>query len=182
MRCSVTKCGKPAFARGFCQTHYRERLGKNLIKRIKKDTGRAEGTIACSIEGCSNPGHTRGYCQKHYIRLKRHGDPTYNKTEAQLAFIEQAIDYNGNKCLLWPFKSTKGQYPAATIGGEQRYVHRYVCERVYGLAPPQKPWALHSCDKQFCIAPKHLRWGTDQENVDDMMKRGRSGRNQFSKV
>lgn len=31
----------------------------------------------------------------------------------------------------------------------------------------------HSCDNQLCINPSHLWLGTQQENIDDMMKKGR---------
>lgn len=34
-------------------------------------------------------------------------------------------------------------------------------------------WALHSCDNPVCVNPKHLRWGTVQENVADMVERNR---------
>lgn len=33
--------------------------------------------------------------------------------------------------------------------------------------------ALHSCDNPGCVNPNHLRWGTDAENVADMVERKR---------
>lgn len=33
--------------------------------------------------------------------------------------------------------------------------------------------ALHSCDNPGCVNPKHLRWGTNAENVRDMVSRKR---------
>lgn len=35
--------------------------------------------------------------------------------------------------------------------------------------------ALHSCDRPRCVNPAHLRWGTVQDNSDDMVARGRQG-------
>lgn len=32
---------------------------------------------------------------------------------------------------------------------------------------------LHSCDNPMCINPKHLREGTDRDNMDDMLERNR---------
>lgn len=39
---------------------------------------------------------------------------------------------------------------------------------------PQGMLALHSCDNPPCCNPHHLRWGTVQDNSDDMKARGRS--------
>lgn len=33
--------------------------------------------------------------------------------------------------------------------------------------------ALHSCDNPVCCNPKHLRWGTNADNVRDAVQRGR---------
>lgn len=37
----------------------------------------------------------------------------------------------------------------------------------------QGDMALHSCDNTSCCNPRHLYWGSCQDNVDDRMKRGR---------
>lgn len=34
--------------------------------------------------------------------------------------------------------------------------------------------ALHSCDNEMCFNPGHLRWGDDQDNVNDMRERNRA--------
>lgn len=39
--------------------------------------------------------------------------------------------------------------------------------------PSPEHFALHSCDNPSCVNPDHLRWGLQQENVDDMCQRGR---------
>jgi len=31
----------------------------------------------------------------------------------------------------------------------------------------KEPYALHSCNIKACVNPGHLRWGSQQENMDD---------------
>ena len=40
---------------------------------------------------------------------------------------------------------------------------------------PQGMSVLHSCDNRCCINPKHLFLGTAQDNIDDMITKGRDG-------
>lgn len=55
------------------------------------------------------------------------------------------------------------------------YAHRFVCSTVHGELTNGLQ-ALHSCDNTRCIRPKHLFIGTQQDNVDDMIAKGRVGK------
>jgi hypothetical protein len=55
----------------------------------------------------------------------------------------------------------------------------YVASRVAlalqsGVMPDAKTHALHSCDHPLCCNPKHLRWGTAQDNMNDIAARNRA--------
>ena len=42
-----------------------------------------------------------------------------------------------------------------------------------GDLPPDKPFVLHHCDIPACVNPRHLYAGTQQDNVNDMVRRKR---------
>jgi len=44
----------------------------------------------------------------------------------------------------------------------------------YNGSIPDGLFVLHSCDDTLCGNPDHLFLGTHQDNMDDMMKKGRS--------
>lgn len=50
---------------------------------------------------------------------------------------------------------------------------RISCFLAHGEPPQPRERALHSCDNPPCCNPKHLRWGSQKDNVADAIKRGR---------
>ena len=50
--------------------------------------------------------------------------------------------------------------------------HRVAWELTYGPIPKGKK-VLHRCDVPHCVRPDHLFIGTQADNMDDMMKKGR---------
>lgn len=53
-----------------------------------------------------------------------------------------------------------------------RYAHRVAWEKAYGPIPKGMN-VCHHCDNRSCINPDHLFLGTQKDNVDDMLKKGR---------
>lgn len=74
-------------------------------------------------------------------------------------------------CWPWIAAKTNG-YGVVQYAGRIRRAHRVIYGIMVG-AIPDKPFLLHSCDNPCCVNPDHLRPGTNQDNVDDMMSRGR---------
>lgn len=92
------------------------------------------------------------------------------KRGEKAAFIDAAVSYLGNDCLLWPFSSNWCGYGVIQFRGQANYrVHRIVCERSYGPPNDDRLVAAHSCRNPTCIAPAHLRWATQRENLADMV-------------
>lgn len=54
------------------------------------------------------------------------------------------------------------------------YAHRIAWRLTNGPIPKSMN-VLHSCDNRRCVNPRHLRLGTQKENVSDMLSRKRFG-------
>lgn len=148
-------------------------LGKSL-------SGMLRGPV-CTVEGCNSKPRGRGLCNMHWLRWRKHGDPLGGRTpngESLRYFKEVVCRYDREDCLLWPYGRGGNGY--AQIGDV--YVHRLACESRHGPAPEGKPEAAHSCGNGHlgCVSPKHLRWASHVENMDDMAVQGRSTRTYFS--
>lgn len=104
----------------------------------------------------------RPYLQNDRLHLKRRAAPS----EAQ-EFIESAIPYDNDKCLIWPFGRTIDGYAAY----RSRHAAQYICETIYGKRPSNGQTA-HSCGDRLCINPRHLRWSTAKENALDKLHHG----------
>lgn len=91
------------------------------------------------------------------------------------------IDIRGaDECWEWTAGRVSGGYgaidlPRVVTGGRkiQAQAHRLTCLIFHGPPPSESHFALHSCDNPPCCNPKHLRWGTHDENMADAVERGR---------
>ena len=69
----------------------------------------------------------------------------------------------------------RGGYVQIIRNGILYIAHRYIWEKMYG--PISKGLCvLHSCDNLKCINPEHLFLGTNYDNTQDMIKKGRAHR------
>lgn len=81
---------------------------------------------------------------------------------------------DSDECLVWPFRRVVGKHPYGTVyfQKQQWRVHRlsfkFTNGRIY-----RDLEVLHSCDNPPCFNPKHLRQGTQVDNLRDMDSRGR---------
>lgn len=64
--------------------------------------------------------------------------------------------------------------PYFTVDRRKRPAYAIVLEMFSGEAQRDR-YVLHQCDNPICCNPHHLKWGTHQENMDEMKARERHG-------
>lgn len=96
-------------------------------------------------------------------------------TEKEISRFWPKVDIKGeDECWLWKNKWSGDDYGTFTIYRNNTEI-TYRSHRVslYLKTGIQGDVARHSCDTPLCCNPKHLDWGTIQDNMDDMIKRNR---------
>lgn len=78
-------------------------------------------------------------------------------------------------CWLWTAFKNKAGY--GQFGFDRGLVlsHRFSWAIHRGQVPAGL-FVLHKCDNPPCVRPSHLFLGNNRDNMDDMLKKGRSGR------
>jgi hypothetical protein len=95
-------------------------------------------------------------------------------------FWRQVLIGGRDECWLWRGDTVKfghGSFRHRTLKIHLAHVFSYV------LATGELPngrWVLHSCDNPPCVNPRHLRWGSHQDNMRDMVERGNSTKGERS--
>lgn len=117
----------------------------------------------------------------HYRRWLRHGDPLVaqrmqprDSTVAQR--LEALSDRSGGPDACWPWTGTTYKhsgYGTMKVRGVEHAAHIWSFMESGGVTTDEKPFVLHSCDNPPCINPRHLRAGSNQDNMDDKVERGR---------
>lgn len=81
---------------------------------------------------------------------------------------------NENGCLEWGRAKTKG-YGSVWIDGVWYQAHIYAWRRSFGDIPAGL-MVCHTCDNGLCCEETHLFLGTHQDNMDDMVRKGRQSK------
>jgi len=85
----------------------------------------------------------------------------------------ERVDRSAGEDGCWPFlgaRTAKG-YGSIRVGKKTARAHRVAFELSRGRAPTGL--VLHGCDNPACCNPKHLREGSNADNMADMQERGR---------
>lgn len=139
----------------------------------------------CSFGKCKEPHLAKGLCRIHYARWRASGDPDGGRkvevgdtlfAKATAKFL-RGIRKLESGC--WTcdtaYKTRAGYlHLQITENGVQHAfkVHRFSYEHFKGPIPEGK-LACHKCDMRWCCNPKHVFPGTQSDNMQDMVRKGR---------
>jgi len=79
------------------------------------------------------------------------------------------------KCWIWQGNTDRDGYGIKTIGRKQYRVSRVVYELMNSdVTLTIDKFVCHTCDNPLCCNPKHLFLGTNNDNTQDKIKKGRA--------
>jgi hypothetical protein len=137
--------------------------------------------MKCSIYSCERERTKRincTTCEACYMRMKRNGS-YYQKN---IASNPTTFDINDSGCFVVnSIKPGNNGYLDTRIRGKRVSLHRYMYEECFGFIP-EGMMVRHKCDNRQCINPEHLELGTHQDNMRDMVERGRSMKGKGSRM
>ena len=140
--------------------------------------------MQCMVKGCAGAEYAGGFCSKHYNRIRTTGtlkDGPRGRAPLSERIWRYVQKRGPHECWLWEGKQKIRGYGAISRGGRNGgmiLAHRAMWELVKGPIPEGGPkphgWIiLHKCDNRLCCNPRHLRLGTQKDNVKDMDRKGR---------
>jgi hypothetical protein len=83
------------------------------------------------------------------------------------------IKQKEDDCWEWQAGDNGQGYGRFRVDGKKTGAHRFVWELYYG-PPPSDLMVCHKCDNPGCVNPDHLFLGTNQDNMLDMVAKGRN--------
>jgi hypothetical protein len=145
----------------------------------KKDDVLATSFKTCLLELCYRNVKTAGYCGMHYQRIRKHGDPIYEKhrvIHGSLAerFWPRVLKTDG--CWIWAGPKTPNGYGRIYVSKNKPVgAHRVAYELLVGPIPSgfELDHTCHtracdegdSCPHRACVNVDHLEPVTHEENI-----------------
>ena len=179
MACSFEGCGKKVAGNGLCTGHYQQyaKGGMESLRPLRERL-KIDRTAKCSVDGCENLVEKKHLCGKHYQRKKKTGDPLGSiprkgKTDLELKITRRLTTMQEGDCWEWTgFRTDKGYGHITANEVNEQLSHRAAYKLWIGDIPDNL-CVLHKCDNPSCCNPDHLFLGDNNDNVQDMIEKGR---------
>ncbi len=139
----------------------------------------------CSVEECERKVDSRNFCKRHYERWRIKGSPgnskivyqrkhSFRDTKEIITFLKLHSYVNGNGCYIWKGKHDYKNYGLLKIEGKWKRVHRVSAKIFLNYKFSKEKLVCHHCDNPSCWNPTHLFIGTQKDNIQDCVKKGRN--------
>lgn len=133
----------------------------------------------CTVSDCTRPSRKRGMCNRHYENLRLRGSAVPQR-DRSLGDRLQEIGWTVTPRGCWEWSGSRnadgyGIFTATRLGLANARAHRLLYELAVGPIP-EGLLLRHSCDNPPCVNPDHLIPGTQDDNMKDMVERGRHWR------
>jgi hypothetical protein len=147
------------------------------------------GMKPCKIETCDGfvtPKSARGMCVRHYRSFMTHGDPHAGVILTPIERFWSRVDRRGaDDCWPWQARCDKdgyGWFWDSDVSKVSIRAHRYSWMLHTGAMPDASVHVCHHCDNPPCVNPAHLFVGTNKDNIDDKMRKGRHRGNETGSI
>lgn len=145
------------------RTHFKEYSARRISLEISgKIIGRSDRVqpLICKNKLCVNPSHlVSGDESRFWAKVQRLSE---------------------DDCWIWTASQDKDMYGKFRIFESGKKIdiraHQYSWQLFSGRPVPPGIKVCHTCDHPYCVNPKHLFLGTNQDNMDDMVQKDRQAK------
>ena len=88
--------------------------------------------------------------------------------------FEEKVRRDEDGCWYWQGSISGRGYGGLSVDGKWRRAHRVAWTLANNMPIPDGLHVMHSCDNPSCVNPEHLSVGTHDDNMQDMVKKGRA--------
>lgn len=87
--------------------------------------------------------------------------------------LANSVRIGDSGCWEWQLRTNGVEYGTLTVGGRSVYAHRLAFDLSEKGPLPPEGVVMHLCDNPRCVNPGHLQHGTQEDNMQDALAKGR---------